>query len=228
MGKVIVFAGKPSHFARQFALKQATKGDKVILGSIDANEIKDIETEIKQVGGEALALPTNFADPESVKNLSNTAVSTFGRIDIWVNNIDWVPQSRFSDADNLVQAWDRIIDFNIKGVLHSISACQPVFHESGQGLFINLGSIDSLYVNANVSLVYQATKEAVRVISEGFQKEEESNGKSVKVMSFYPGAIKAENQVKISNQPNEYLSHSMVQDVEDFYINVLQNIIQKG
>ena len=65
-----------------------------------------------------------------------------------------------------VDEWDRMIDVNIRGVLHGIAAALPVFRAAGSGHFVNVSSVSGLQV-APTTAVYSGTKFAVRAISEG-------------------------------------------------------------
>ena len=72
-------------------------------------------------------------------------------------------------AENKVDEWNRMIDVNIRGVLHGVSAALPVMRAQGSGHIINLASIGAHEVEPTAA-VYCATKFAVWAISEGLRR----------------------------------------------------------
>jgi NADP-dependent 3-hydroxy acid dehydrogenase YdfG len=94
------------------------------------------------------------------------------------------PLERLKIAD-----WDRMIDVNIRGVLHGIAAVLPYMKQQGSGHIINVSSIAGYKVRPG-STVYAATKHAVRVISEGLRQEVKPYNIRTTVIS--PGIVATE------------------------------------
>jgi NADP-dependent 3-hydroxy acid dehydrogenase YdfG len=103
-----------------------------------------------------------------VKRLVDQAVHLHGRIDVILNNAGLMP---FSPLERLkIEEWDRTIDVNIKGVLYGIAAALPHMKTQKSGHIINVSSVAGHKVGP-AGVVYAATKQAVRVISEGLRQE---------------------------------------------------------
>ena len=97
------------------------------------------------------------------------ATDTYGGVDVMINNAGVMPLSAL--AEDKVDEWNRMIDVNIRGVLHGISAALPVMRAQGAGHIVNLASIGAHEVEPTAA-VYCATKFAVWAISEGLRKEQ--------------------------------------------------------
>jgi NADP-dependent 3-hydroxy acid dehydrogenase YdfG len=86
-----------------------------------------------------------------------------------------------------IDEWDRMIDVNIRGVLHGIAAVLPTMQAQRSGQVINISSIGGLYV-VPTAAVYCATKYAVRAISDGLRQEHDN----LRVTCVYPGVVESE------------------------------------
>lgn len=123
---------------------------------------------------------------DSVQEFADFAVQEYGRIDVIVNNAGIMPLSPMSSLK--VDEWNAMIDVNIRGVLHGITAVLPVMQQQGNGQIINISSIGGgLYV-VPTAAVYCATKYAVRAISDGLRQEY----KGLRVTCIYPGVVESE------------------------------------
>ena len=186
-GKVIVITGASSGLGEAAAKHLSKLGATVVLGARRINRIQLLANEIKKNGGKALAMATDVTKVEDVKALVNAAVSTFGRIDVMINNAGLMPQS---PLDRLkIDEWDQMIDVNIKGVLYGIAAALPYMKEQRSGHIINVSSVAGHKVRAG-GAVYAATKHAVRIISEGLREEVKPYNLRTTIIS--PGAVDTE------------------------------------
>jgi NADP-dependent 3-hydroxy acid dehydrogenase YdfG len=103
-----------------------------------------------------------------VKKLVDTAVQTFGRVDVMLNNAGLMQQSPLERLK--IDEWDRMIDINIKGVLYGIAAALPHMKQQKSGHINNVSSVAGHKVTP-LGAVYCATKHAVRALSEGLRVE---------------------------------------------------------
>ena len=185
--KVVVITGASSGLGAQAARHLAEQGATVVLGARREDRIKALAEEITAKGGTALAVETDVTDRASVQNLVDTAVETYGRIDVLLNNAGVMP---LSPLENLrVDEWDLMIDVNIKGVLYGIAAALPHMKAKKSGHIINVSSVAGHRVLEN-SAVYSATKFAVRALSEGLRGEVKPYNLRTTVIS--PGAVQSE------------------------------------
>lgn len=184
-GKSIVVTGAGGGFGELVARKAAARGAKVVLGDVNIDGAEAVAVQIRDAGGQAFALQVDVTDLQAVKDLVSAAVTSFGRIDVMINNAGIMPLAFFSDHDAAHRAWARAIDVNIKGVLNGMIAAHDPMIESGSGHVINVSSI---YGNFPVvgAAVYGATKAAVNFLSESFRVE--TRGK-IKVSVIKPTGV---------------------------------------
>ncbi len=207
-GKVIVITGASSGMGEAAARHLAAKGARVVLGARRADRIEALAAEIGGAGGQATAVVTDVTKRENLRKLVNTAVETYGRIDVLINNAGVMPLSPLERLK--VDEWDHMIDVNVKGVLYGIAAALPYMKEQRSGHIINLSSVAGHKLFGG-SAVYSATKFAVRALSEGLRQEMAPYNIRVTVIS--PGAVKTELLDHISEKDVQKANQDYVAQV---------------
>ncbi|MGH8154270.1 MAG: SDR family oxidoreductase [Rhodanobacteraceae bacterium] len=186
-GKVIVITGASSGLGEAAARHLATEGATVVLGARREDRIAALAKELESRGSKALAIATDVTDRDQVKRLVDTAVQTYGRIDVLLNNAGLMPLAPLERLK--VDEWDRMIDVNLKGVLYGIAAALPHMQRQKGGHIINVSSVYGHTVGPGAA-VYCATKFAVRALSEGLRQEVKPYDIRTTVIS--PGAVSTE------------------------------------
>lgn len=193
-GKVILITGASSGIGEATARLLAGYGAKVMLGARRAEKLEALTTEIRSAGGIAEYRKLDVTDSEDMEDFFAHAETTFGRIDVVVNNAGVMPLSNLEDRK--IEEWNRMIDVNIRGVLHGIASGLPVMRRQGGGQFVNVASIGAYEVTPTAA-VYCATKYAVRAISEGLRMETE---REIRVTLVSPGVTESELADSISDE----------------------------
>ncbi len=194
-GKVVVITGASSGLGEATARHLATRGAKVVLGARRTEKLQAICADIQRAGGEATFNTMDVTSLESVKDLVDLAVQTYGKLDVIINNAGLMSIAPLQELK--VDEWNRMIDINIKGVLNGIAAALPVFEDQQSGHFINISSVAGLKVFSPGGTVYSGTKFAVRAISEGLRHEV---GGNIRTTSIEPGAVDSELKYGSSHQ----------------------------
>ena len=122
-GKVIVITGASSGLGEATARLLGAEGARVVLGARRAGRLQALVAELAQQGHEAIAVGTDVTDRAQVQKLVDTAVQSYGRIDVMLNNAGLMPHSPLERLK--VEDWDRMIDVNLRGVLYGIAAALP-------------------------------------------------------------------------------------------------------
>jgi NADP-dependent 3-hydroxy acid dehydrogenase YdfG len=185
--KVVVITGASSGLGEATARHLAAQGAAVVLGARRADRIAALAGELTAAGHKAIAVPTDVTDRDQVRRLVDTAVEEFGRIDVMLNNAGLMPLAPLERLK--LDEWDRMIDVNIKGVLHGVAAALPHMQARKSGHIINVSSVYGHVVDPGAT-VYCATKFAVRALSEGLRREVKTYDIRTTVIS--PGAVSTE------------------------------------
>ncbi|WP_434765928.1 SDR family oxidoreductase [Pseudomonas triticicola] len=192
--KVIVITGASSGIGEATARLLAERGAKVVLGARRTERLAVIAEEISGAGGHAQFRALDVIDQQDVQRFVDFAVEQYGRVDVLVNNAGVMPLSRLDALK--VDEWNRMIDVNIRGVLHGIAASLPLMQRQRAGQIINIASIGA-YAVSPTAAVYCATKYAVRAISEGLRQEV---GGDIRVTVIAPGVTESELADSISDE----------------------------
>ena len=185
--KVVVITGASSGLGEATARHLAGLGARLVLGARRLERLQAIAAELRAQGAQVEVRATDVTQPGQVQALIHTAVNTFGRLDVLVNNAGLMAIAPLSEGQ--VEEWDRMIDINIKGVLYGVAAALPIFQRQNSGHFINISSVAGLKVFAPGGTVYSGTKFAVRAISEGLRQEV---GGAIRTTTILPGAVDSE------------------------------------
>ena len=204
-GKVVVITGASSGLGEATARLLSSQGASVVLGARRVDRLKSLADELTQKGGKALAVATDVTNSDQVKSLVAASVQKFGRIDVMINNAGLMPLSLIERLK--IDDWNRMIDVNIKGVLYGIAAALPHMKKQKSGHIINVSSVAGHEVRPG-SVVYSATKHAVRVISEGLRQEVKPYNIRTTVIS--PGAVATE-------LPNSITEPDVAENIQKFY-----------
>ncbi len=136
---VAVVTGASSGIGRATALRLSQAGAKVVVTARRSDRLRDLVGEIEAIGGKALAIEADVVSLEDVQRVTKNTLDAFGRIDILVNNAGIMPVAPIAEAN--VEDWTRMVDVNIKGVLHFLSTIVPHMIERGSGHLVSVGSV---------------------------------------------------------------------------------------
>ncbi|MCM2423846.1 SDR family oxidoreductase [Streptomyces sp. RKAG293] len=191
--KVVLITGASSGIGRATALRLAREGHRVVLGARRQERLAEVVDEIAATGGTAEACRLDVSDRASVAAFVDTAVERHGRIDVLVSNAGVMPLSRLDAL--LTDEWDRMIDVNVRGLLHGIAAALPHFQRQHSGHFVTVASIGAHQV-VPTAAVYCATKYAAWAVTEGLRLELEP---AIRVTTLSPGVVESELADSISD-----------------------------
>ncbi|MEU0818843.1 SDR family oxidoreductase [Streptomyces mirabilis] len=181
--KVALVTGASSGIGAATAKLLAEQGHHVVLGACRTERLKEITEDIHATGGSAEYHTLDVTDAEQVQAF----------VDVMVNNAGVMPLSKLEALR--LDEWNRMIDVNIRGVLHGIAAALPVMRTQHHGHFINVASIGAHQVSPTAA-VYNATKHAVWAVSEGLRQEV---GGDIRVTTVSPGVTESELAESISD-----------------------------
>ena len=158
--RVAIVTGAGTGVGKAAALALLSDGYHVVLAGRRAGPL-DETAALSGAADRALAVPTDVADPASVKALFDTALQHFGRVDLLFNNAG-VNAPGIALEDLSFEQWKNVIDINLSGMFLCIQQAFRVMKAQSPrgGRIINNGSISAHAPRPN-SIAYTATKHAV-------------------------------------------------------------------
>jgi short-subunit dehydrogenase len=167
-GKVIVITGASSGFGRGAALRFARAGASVVLAARRDDVLDEVAAQVTELGGQALAVPTDVGIETEVEALCRAAVGQFGGIDVWVNNAGTGAVGRFDDVP--LRDHKKVIETDLLGTLYGSYFAIRQFRQQTFGNLINvssvLGKIPAPYFTS-----YVAAKHGVIGLSASIRQE---------------------------------------------------------
>ena len=161
-GKVVAITGAGRGIGAATARLLAARGARVVLGSRGEQELTSTADAIAACGGQVAYRRTDVSRPEDLHALVDLATRQFGRLDVLASIAGVAINAHLGAGD--LDDWNRMIDVNLRGVLHGIAAALPVFRAQGEGHFITVAST-AAYKWVPGQAVYAAGSSASRGMS---------------------------------------------------------------
>jgi NADP-dependent 3-hydroxy acid dehydrogenase YdfG len=192
-GAVALVTGASSGIGESTARLLAARGAKV---AVAARRLERLERLAEEIGGEghtALAIESDVAEQEQAIAAVERTVEELGRLDIVVNNAGQMLLGPIEDAPT--EEWERMIEINLKGLIHTTHAAVPHLLAAAEDStrncadLVNISSVAGRVARSG-SGVYNLTKHGVGAFSESFRQE--FADRRVRTTIIEPGAVATE------------------------------------
>jgi len=186
-GRVAVITGGASGIGLATVRRLASEGAKVVVADVDAQAGKSAADEV-----DGLFVRTDVTAPEQVEALFQTAVDTYGSLDVAFNNAGISPPDDDSILETGLEAWRRVQEVNLTSVYLCCKAAIPhmlrQYEASGRkGSIINTASFVALLGAATSQISYTASKGAVLALSRELGVQFARQG--IRVNALCPGPV---------------------------------------
>lgn len=200
-GKIALVTGAGRNgkgIGRSICLELVKAGAKIVITDYVEENATVLADEITSMGGEAMAVQANVADPADVERMVSSAVDKFGKIDILVNNAGITRDNlilRMSEAE-----WDSVLDTNLKGTFNCTKAVSKLMLRQRSGKIVNVASVMGVIGNAGQAN-YSASKGGVIALTKTTAREFGSRG--INVNAVAPGFIQTVMTEEMSEQAKQ-------------------------
>jgi 3-oxoacyl-[acyl-carrier protein] reductase len=187
-GQVAIVTGASRGIGRATAIALAAAGAKVVVNYARSPEAAERAVqEIKNQGGEAIAVQADVSQTEDVDRLIKTTQDTYGRIDVLVNNAGITRDTLLLRMK--LEDWQAVMDLNLTGVFLCTRAVSKIMLKQKSGRIINIASVAGLMGNPGQAN-YSAAKAGVIGFTKTVAKELASRGITVNAVA--PGFIETD------------------------------------
>jgi short-subunit dehydrogenase len=183
--KVVMITGASSGIGGALAVEVAKRGAKLGLVARRAEALSGIGEKIKASGSEALVLPADVRDADSLRTAADQLRSTLGPVDVLIANAGIGP-TRDAAGIDAAEVSD-VININVIGAVNSVAAVLPEMLSRGQGHLVAISSL-AAYRGLPKSAAYCASKAALSAFFESLRLDLEPKGIAVTII--HPGFIK--------------------------------------
>ena len=199
-GKVAFISGGARGMGAAEARLFAREGASVAIGDVLEEEGRRVVEQISEVGGRAIFVPLDVTSEAQWGSAVAATVREFGKLDVLVNNAGVSASGTVEDTT--VEAWDRVMDINAKGVFLGTKVVLPEMRRAGGGSIINISSQLGMVGMDISSPQYQASKGAVRIFTKATAIQYASEG--IRANSVHPGPIDTPMTEPRKADPQQY------------------------
>ena len=183
-GKVAIITGASSGIGESTAREFARAGAITILAARRKQRLQRLQKEIEDMGGRALAVPTDLTDFEQVTHLVETTLSKFGRIDILANIAGWAIYDWFEELSP--EEVRGPFEVNVIGMAELTRQVIPTMKKQRSGFILNMSSYVSRLAVPPMS-IYASTKYAVEGLTDSLRRSLIPWG--VTVIRIHPSSV---------------------------------------
>jgi short-subunit dehydrogenase len=187
-GKIVLITGASSGFGEDAARLFAREGCHVVLAARRTDRLQSIAAEIRNAGGEALAIRVDVNQSTDIAGMVEAVLDRYGKIDILFNNagfggVDWFENLK---PERHIETLIRV---NLVGTMLVTHAVLPGMLKRQEGHIINMSSVAGLIASPLIT-TYAASKYGVRAFTDALRREVSPFG--IKVSGIYPGPAMTE------------------------------------
>ncbi len=183
--KVVLVTGGTRGIGKKVAERFAKEGYNLVLNYVSENtDTNALKENFKEYGNEVLILKADVSKFDECENLVKEAIAKFGKIDVLVNNAGITKDGLIAMMKE--DAFDRVIDINLKGTFNMTRNVVPYMMKKRCGNIVNISSVVGVIGNAGQSN-YAASKAGIIGFTKSLAKE--LSARNIRVNAVAPGFI---------------------------------------
>jgi len=195
-GKTAIVTGSSSGIGAATSRILAAAGTRVAAVARREDLLNALAEEIRQSGGEAVAVTGDITERETCEAIVKRASGEWGRIDILVNNAGLMLLGPVQGAP--LEDWDRMLELNLRAALTMTHAVVPHMIGRKSGDIVNISSVAGRTTRAG-SAVYNATKWGLNAFTDALRQELAQQKTGIRTTLIEPGA--ADTELRSHNTP---------------------------
>jgi len=188
-GRVAVVTGAASGIGFALAERAGREGMSVVLSDIEAGALEAAVEKVRGLGVKAIGVRTDVSKEADVETLAERAYGEFGAVHLLCLNAGVYNRQRATWLQS-VDDWRWVLDVNLWGVIYGIRAFVPRMLAGGEeGHIVNTASMAGVITGGPGTAVYDASKHAVRSLTESLYRDLVVRTKQLSVSVLCPGAV---------------------------------------
>jgi NAD(P)-dependent dehydrogenase (short-subunit alcohol dehydrogenase family) len=182
--RVVLVTGASRGIGRSIALRFAEEGARVALVARSDSDLAETERQVRALGRDALAIPTDVTVPEAATAAVRRAAEELGPVEVLVNNAGVFLVRPFLGLTP--EEWDRVVSTNLTGAVNFCRAVLPGMVERRRGRIVNVSSIHGMRGDANLS-AHSAAKFGLIGLTQSLAREFREH--NIAVNAVCPGSV---------------------------------------
>jgi NAD(P)-dependent dehydrogenase (short-subunit alcohol dehydrogenase family) len=186
VGRVAIVTGGASGIGRALSEALVARGATVVVADLDGHGAETVARELRgRDGGTATAVAVDVADRRAIADVIESTHREHGRLDLLCNNAGL---GVGGEPEELTGGhWEKVLDVNVRGVIHGCQAAYPLMLEQGSGRIVNTASLAGLVPAPGTMTPYAMSKHAVVGLSIGLRAAATDTGVGIHVVC--PGFV---------------------------------------
>lgn len=199
-GRVGVVTGGASGIGFATAKRFAEHGMKVVLADIEEKALDAAVSTLKEAGHEAIGVPTDVSQSDSLENLAQQTLDAFGKVNVVHNNAGVVRAGRIEELT--LADWEWVLGVDLWSVIYGVKIFLPLIRQSGEGHIINTASTAGLQSAPHIG-PYNVAKFGVVAMTETLHFELQGDQSPIGASVLCPGAVATRITESHRNRPDE-------------------------